>query len=137
MLSVVKSGIYSDKMWHGIFSTREKAEELHKTLLERKGCWRNCEDRKPQSDDPRIEEWELDKLPELEPGVFAVTIDSAGEVHEVEFESWRMEVPGPTEWLRGLFMGHGRTTEEARRSAEVLRRASLVLRGLTGEPSER
>lgn len=127
---VVKSGIYSDKKWHGVFSSRKKAEELLKELNFREGGMGEPGDfaRQDAWGEPQIEEWELDVPMPIEEGRYEVIINADGSVREWEFNNWYDANQSPDHFLGG-YIGYGTTFELARRSAEEFRRADIMLRG--------
>lgn len=136
-LYVVKSGVYSDKKWHGIFTTPEKANELVEELILRRGGTGEPNQATPDEwGKPHYEEWEVDVPRELEEGHYEVVINKDGSVRDWEFENWGPN-DGPPKIYGDCYLGFGSTLELARRSAEELRRADLTQRGLTRESSER
>jgi hypothetical protein len=129
---VVRSGTYSDKAWHGIFSTPEKAEACVKELNQRKGCdeWLNhpCDPETfvPSWNEATCEVWDMDAL-RLADGIYVVTISDRGQVLGWEFEDWRKEALPARQSNEG-YIGYGATLELARRSAAEYRRMDIIIR---------
>lgn len=126
---LVSSGSYSDYYVIGAFSTRELAEAYiaHRLGPDSTKSWSevNREPEEIELDQPR-ESWP--------PGSWQVLIDSTGAVQRAVWTDRPPTTPpwhAPTwsdarETQRDGFFGHGETEEHARRSAEELRRRTLV-----------
>ena len=130
---VVAPGEYSDYHIKAIFSTRELASEF---IAEYN---RLVTDKWTKIDGFPIEEWDVDEYTARPLGCWQVDIEENGAVRR---KGWDLEhdphapptvhdgyMTSGAGFVPRHFIGYGKTVEHARRSAEELRRQTLILEG--------